>query len=81
MTKWVEAKATQKNNAHTAAKFLYEYVLTRYGLPIEIVNDRGLHFLNERIEYLMDEFMVIHNKLAPYHLQDPMEKPRVLTRS
>ena len=39
VTKWVEAKATQNNDAHTIAKFLYEYVFTRYGLPIEIVGD------------------------------------------
>ncbi|MCO5567206.1 hypothetical protein L7F22_020894 [Adiantum nelumboides] len=69
VTKWVEAKATQKNDAHTTAKFLYEYVFTRYGLPIEIVSDRGSHFLNETIEYLLDEFMVIHKNSAPYHPQ------------
>ena len=51
VTKWVDVKATQKNNAHTIAKFLYEYGLTQYGLPIEIVSDGGLHFLNETIEY------------------------------
>ena len=52
MTKWVEAKATQKNDAQTIAKFLYEYAFTRYRLPIEIVSDRGSHFFNETIEYL-----------------------------
>ena len=35
-TKWVKAKATPKNNARTTACFLYEYVFTRYGLPIEL---------------------------------------------
>ena len=69
ITKWVEAKATQKNDAHTIAKFLYEYIFTRYGLPIEIVSDWGLHFINETIEYLLEEFMVVHKKLAPYHPQ------------
>ena len=39
VTKWVEAKAIQNNDAHTIAKFLYEYIFTRYGLPIEIVSD------------------------------------------
>ena len=47
--KWVEAKATQNNNADTTAKFLYEYDFTQYGLPIEIVIDRGSQFLNETI--------------------------------
>ena len=69
VTKWVEAKATKKNNARTTAKFLYKHVFTRYGLPIEIVSDRGTHFLNEVIEHLLEEFMVIHKKSAPYHPQ------------
>ena len=51
------------------ANFLYEYVFTIYGLPIEIISDRGTHFINEVIHYLLDEFMVIHRKSAPYHPQ------------
>ncbi|MCO5583793.1 hypothetical protein L7F22_037707 [Adiantum nelumboides] len=69
LTKWAEAKATRENDARTTAAFLYENVFTRYGLPIEIVSDRGTHFLNEIIEYLLSEFMFIHNKSAPYHPQ------------
>ena len=44
-------------------------VFTRYGLPIEIVSDQGVHFINEVIEFLLDEFMVIHQQSAPYHPQ------------
>ena len=60
LTKWVEAKATVKNDARTTAKFLYENVFTRYGLPIEIVSDQGVHFINEVIEFLLAEFMILH---------------------
>ncbi|MCO5596584.1 hypothetical protein L7F22_050649 [Adiantum nelumboides] len=69
LTKWVEAKATTRNDAKTTAQFLYENIFTRYGLPIEIVSDRGTHFIHEVIEQLLDEFMVIHWKSAPYHPQ------------
>ena len=69
LTKWVEAKATIKNDACTTAKFLYENIFTHYGLPIELVSDQGTHFINEVIEYLLQEFMVIHHKSAPYHPQ------------
>ncbi|MCO5578912.1 hypothetical protein L7F22_032761 [Adiantum nelumboides] len=69
LTKWVEAKATSKNDAKTTAQFLYEILFTRYGLPIEIVSDRGTHFINEAIEFLLDEFLVIHKKSALYYPQ------------
>lgn len=69
LTKWVEAKATVKADAKTTPQFLYEYVIVRYGLPIEIVSDRGTHFLNDMIEHLLEEFMIIHRKSAPYHPQ------------
>lgn len=69
LTKWVEAKATTKNDVRTTTKFLYEYVFTRYGFPSEIVSDQGTHFVNEVIEFLLHEFMVIHKRSAPYHPQ------------
>ena len=69
LTKWVEAKAMPKNDAHTTAKFLFEDIFTRYGLPLEIVSDQGVHFVNEVIEFLLAEFMIIHKRSAPYHPQ------------
>ncbi|MCO5569821.1 hypothetical protein L7F22_023535 [Adiantum nelumboides] len=69
LTKLVEAKATTKYDAKTTTQFLYENIFTRYDLPIEIVSDRGTHSINEVIEQLLDEFMVIHKKSAPYHPQ------------
>ena len=69
VTKWVHVKATQKNDTHTPAKFLFENVFTQYGLPIEIASDRGLHFLKKVICNLLNMFIVSHKKMAPYHLQ------------
>ncbi|MCO5614587.1 hypothetical protein L7F22_068870 [Adiantum nelumboides] len=69
LTKWTEAKAMQKADARTTTQFLYENIFIRYGLPIEIVSDSGTHFINEVIENLLDEFMIVHKKSAPYHPQ------------
>jgi len=69
LTKWVEAKANQNNDAHTTTKFIYELVFKHYGLSIEIFSNIGTHFINKVIEYLLDEFLVVHKKFAPYHPQ------------
>jgi hypothetical protein len=37
-------------------KFIFEYVLTRFGCPKILMSDRGTHFLNETISALMEEF-------------------------
>ncbi|MCO5577321.1 hypothetical protein L7F22_031149 [Adiantum nelumboides] len=69
LTKWAEAMASTKNDAHTTAKFLYENIFVRFGLPIEIVSDQGTHFINEVIRVLLGEFLVTHRRSAPYHPQ------------
>ena len=70
LTKWVEARATRRNDAQIIAKFLYEEIFTQYGLPIELVNDHETYFLNDVIATLLDKFLVIHNVFAPYYPQE-----------
>ena len=60
ITKWVEIKAIKKNDSYTTTKFLFEYIFMMYNLLIEIVSNRGKHFLNEVIKNLLDKFMVLH---------------------
>ena len=66
-TKWVEAKATRKNDAETSANFLFEEILMRFGHPLELVSDRGTHFLNEVIEDLTNKYLIKHRKTTPYN--------------
>ena len=66
-TKWVEARATRRNDAATSARFLFERILMRFGHPLELVSDRGTHFLNEVIEDLTEEYKVSHRKTTPYN--------------
>jgi hypothetical protein len=51
-TKWVEAKAFKTNTIVVTTKFLYEYILTKFGCPFTIVIDQGVCFINDVIEYL-----------------------------
>lgn len=60
LTKWVEAKTNQKSNAHTTVCFVYELVFMHYKLPIEVVNDKDMHFIDLFIQCVLEGFMVIH---------------------
>lgn len=57
-TKWVEGAATCKNDATTVAAFLFEHNITRFGCPLELVSDRGLHFLE--CYYWIDHWPLLH---------------------
>lgn len=65
----IVSPSTTKNDARATTWFLYKYVLTRARFPIEIVSDIRTHFINEFVQYLLEEFMIVHKKLAPYHPQ------------
>lgn len=53
LTRWEAAPPVKY---FTAAKFLFEHVLTRFDCPNILMNDCGTHFLNEMINALMEEF-------------------------
>jgi transposase InsO family protein len=66
-TRWVEARATKRNDAITAATFLFEQILMRFGYPLELVSDRGTHFLNETMEHVTEIYNIKHRKTTPYN--------------
>jgi hypothetical protein len=51
-TKWVKAKAFKTNTTIVITRFLYEYVLTRFGCPLIIILDYGVHFITDTIKHL-----------------------------
>ncbi len=59
-TKWVEAKTLITNTKVIRARFLYEYILTRFGCPLTIVTDQGVHFINDTIKHLTKHFLLKH---------------------
>eukprot|EP00253_Pinus_taeda_P025684 PITA_25684 len=56
LTRWIEAQPVKDCTTVTAAKFLFEHVLTQFGCPRILMCDRGTHFLNEAINALTRNF-------------------------
>lgn len=67
LTRWTEAQPVKDCTWVMAAKFLLEFVLTRFGCPKVLMRDQGTHFLNETISALTKEFQVYHQKSTSYH--------------
>jgi hypothetical protein len=66
-TKWVEAKAFRTNIVIVTAKFQYEYILTKFGFPLTIVTNQGIHFINETIKHLTKQFLLKHVSSTIYY--------------
>jgi len=50
--KWVEAKALRTNIVVITTIFMYEYIFTKFGCPLAIITNQGIHFINDTIKYL-----------------------------
>jgi transposase InsO family protein len=68
-TKWVETRALRTNTIIVIAKILYECILTRFGCPLTIVTNQGVHFINDAIKYLTYHFLMKHMSSTTYYLQ------------
>ena len=68
-TKWVEAKALRDNTMKSTAKFLYEYIWSRFGCSIELVSGQGSHFINDIIVGLTSHYAGVHRQSRSYYPQ------------
>jgi hypothetical protein len=66
-TKWVEARTLRINTTIVKEFFLYECILTRFGCPLTIVTDKGVHFINDAIKYWTDNFLLKHVSSTTYY--------------
>ena len=67
LTKCTKVQPVKDCTSVTTRKFIFEYVLTRFGCPKILMRDHRTHFLNETISAMMEEFQVYHQKSMPYH--------------
>eukprot|EP01018_Ginkgo_biloba_P009792 Gb_07726 [translate_table: standard] len=67
MTKWVEAVPLKKIDQETTPDFIYQWIMCRFGVPLEIVSDRGAQFMSQLVATLMEQLQIKHLFFVAYH--------------
>jgi hypothetical protein len=66
-TKWVEAMPTFLNDCRTAALFVFNHIITCFGVPCTIVTNHGAHFKNQMMSELHAKLGFFHENSSPYY--------------
>ncbi|RVW62643.1 Retrovirus-related Pol polyprotein from transposon 412 [Vitis vinifera] len=67
-TKWVEAASYARLTAARVAKFIRSHIIYRYGVPHELIYDRGVHFKSE-VDTFIQEYGIQHHRSSAYRRQ------------
>jgi transposase InsO family protein len=69
LTRWAEAIVVKDYSATTAARFIFDDIITRFGCPKILMTYQCTYFINKKFETVTEEFAFHHQKSTPYHPQ------------
>lgn len=69
MSKWVEAIASKKNDAHVFCTFHKKNIFSRFRIPWVIISDQETYFVNKQFAILLSRYRVTRKIGTPYHAQ------------
>ena len=64
----LEAASYAKLNAAKVATFIRSHIICKYGVPHELILDRGVHFRGE-VDTLLERYGIQHHILSAYRPQ------------
>ncbi|KAL6324357.1 hypothetical protein AAG906_012961 [Vitis piasezkii] len=67
-TKWVEAASYARLTSSGVASFIRSHIICRYGVPHELISDRGVHFRAE-VDTLVQRYSIRHHRSSAYRPQ------------
>lgn len=68
-TKWAESMPIYSVESKTMAQFIFNHVISRFGVPEAIVTNHGSHFLDYMMDELTPMLRFCHDVSTPYYPQ------------
>jgi len=68
-TKWVKAIPSFKTTTDTTMHFVFNHVITRFWVPLQLVFDNGKQFENEIFAEISSKLSFSQKFASPYYLQ------------
>ena len=69
VSRWLEARATRSATSKEMERFVFEQVVCRFGVLLELVTDNGLEFRGVFVKGLVSHLEIAHKRATPYHPQ------------
>ena len=67
-TKWVEAASYARLTSSRVANFIRSHIICRYGVPHELISNRGVHFKTD-VDTLLQRYGIQHHRSSTYRPQ------------
>ncbi|RDX95954.1 Gypsy retrotransposon integrase-like protein 1, partial [Mucuna pruriens] len=67
VSRWVEATATETNDAKVIVDCLKSNIFCRFGVSKALISDQGSHFCNKAMSFLLHKYGVVHRIATAYH--------------
>ncbi|GJU51619.1 reverse transcriptase domain-containing protein [Tanacetum coccineum] len=68
VSKWAESEALPTNDARVVVNFLKK-LFSHFGIPKDLISDRGTHFCIRKMEKILKKYGVHHRIATAYHPQ------------
>ncbi|XP_076892308.1 uncharacterized protein LOC143544009 [Bidens hawaiensis] len=75
-TKWIKAKPVATINTTSIKRFIWEFIICRFGLPMNLVSDNGTQFADQHIQKWLKELNVTQTLTSVSHPQGNGEVER-----